>query len=124
MDLLDPTECFQFKVALDLVRNLLGWGAPAFARRIPVGASPHGDLAIGEFVFFVSNLPCRLVLPILSSFFLLPKEHGLVGGGALSPVLSFKDVHQPCGGGKRDELRLHLLHELHRLWQRPRGTPP
>jgi hypothetical protein len=46
------------------------------------------------------------------------------GGGALRPVLSFKDVHQPCGGGKRAELWLHLLHELHRLLQRPRGTPP
>jgi hypothetical protein len=35
------------------------------------------------------------------------------GGGALPPVLSFKDVHQPCGGGKRAELQLHLSCELH-----------
>jgi hypothetical protein len=113
MALLDPPECFQSEVALDLVRNLLGWGAPAFAGRIRVGTSPHGDLAVGEFVFFVSNLPCGLVLPISPFFLLLSEEHGLVGGGALPPVLSFKDVHQPCGGGKRAELRLHLSHELH-----------
>jgi hypothetical protein len=27
-------------------------------------------------------------------------------------VLSFKDVHQPCGGGERAGLRLHLPREL------------
>jgi hypothetical protein len=34
------------------------------------------------------------------------------GGGTLLPVLSFKDVHQPCGGGERAGLRLHLPCEL------------
>jgi hypothetical protein len=34
------------------------------------------------------------------------------GGGALPPMLSFKDVHQPCGGGERAGLRLHLPCEL------------
>jgi hypothetical protein len=34
------------------------------------------------------------------------------GGGALPPVLSFKDVHQPCGGGERAGLRLRLPREL------------
>jgi hypothetical protein len=34
------------------------------------------------------------------------------GGGALPPVLSFKDVHQPCGGGEQAGLRLRLPHEL------------
>jgi hypothetical protein len=34
------------------------------------------------------------------------------GGGALPPVLSFKDVHQPCGGGERAGLRLRLPHEM------------
>jgi hypothetical protein len=34
------------------------------------------------------------------------------GGGALPPVLSFKDVHQPCGGGERAGLWLRLPHEL------------
>jgi hypothetical protein len=34
------------------------------------------------------------------------------GGGALPPVLSFKDVHQPCSGGERAGLRLRLPHEL------------
>jgi hypothetical protein len=55
-------------VALNLVRNLLGWGAPAFAGRIRVGVSPLGDLAAGEFVLFVSYLSCGLALPI-SPFF-------------------------------------------------------
>jgi hypothetical protein len=64
MALLDPPECFQSEVALNLVRNLLGWGVPAFAGTICVGASPLGDLTAGELVLFLSNLPCRLVLPI------------------------------------------------------------
>jgi hypothetical protein len=34
------------------------------------------------------------------------------GGGALPPVLSFKDFHQPCGGGERAGLQLRLPHEL------------
>jgi hypothetical protein len=74
MALLDPPECFQSKVARNLVRNLLGWGALAFAGRIRVGASPLGDLAAGEFVLFVSNLPCGLALPISSFFVLLLEE--------------------------------------------------
>jgi hypothetical protein len=73
MTLLDPFECLQSGVALNLVNNLLGWGAPAFARRIHVGASPLGDLAAGEFVLFISNLPCGLALPI-SPFFVLLLE--------------------------------------------------
>jgi hypothetical protein len=36
------------------------------------------------------------------------------GSGALPPVLGFKDVHQPRGGGERDEPRLCL----------PRGLVP
>jgi hypothetical protein len=77
MALLDPPECFQSEVALNLVRNLLGWGVPSFAGRIHVGASPHGDLAAGDFVLFVSNLPCGLALPISSFFVLLLEELGL-----------------------------------------------
>jgi hypothetical protein len=57
-------ERFQSEVALNLVRNLLGWGAPAFAGRIHTGASPLGDLAVGEFMLFVSYLSCGLALPI------------------------------------------------------------
>jgi hypothetical protein len=64
-------------VVLDLVRNLLGWGVPAFAGKIRVGASPHGDLTAGEFVLFVSNLPSGLALPISSFFMLLLEELGL-----------------------------------------------
>jgi hypothetical protein len=34
------------------------------------------------------------------------------GSGALPPVLGFKDVHQPRGGGERAEPRLYLLYGL------------
>jgi hypothetical protein len=37
----------------------------------------------------------------LAFFLLLLEERDLVGVGALPLVLSFKDVHQPPGGGKR-----------------------
>jgi hypothetical protein len=69
-------ERFQPEVALNLVHNLLGWGAPAFAGRIHVGASPLGDLAAGEFVLFVSYLSCGLTLPISPFFLLLLEELG------------------------------------------------
>jgi hypothetical protein len=68
MVLLDPPERLQPEVALNLVRNLLGWGAPVFVGRICVGASAHGDLTAGEFVIFVFNLPSGLVLPIFPFF--------------------------------------------------------
>jgi hypothetical protein len=77
MALLDPLERLQPEVALNLVRNLLGWGVPAFTGRIRVGAFPHGNLAAGEFVLFVSNLSCGLALPISSFFVLLLEELGL-----------------------------------------------
>jgi hypothetical protein len=77
MALLDPPERLQSEVALSLVRNLLGWGVPAFAGRICDGAFPHGDLAAGEFVLFVSNLPSGLALLISSFFVLLLEELGL-----------------------------------------------
>jgi hypothetical protein len=133
MALLDPPERLQPKVALFLVRNLPGWGVPAFARRIRVGAFPHGDLAAGEYVLF---LPSGLALSISSFFVLLLEELGLqprhftpcfilqaatiaylckisVGATLLPPAFGFKGVHQPCGGGERVELRLHLSRELH-----------
>jgi hypothetical protein len=137
MALLDPPECLQAKVALNLVRNLLGWGALAFARRICVGASPLGDLAAGEFVFFVSNLPCGLALPISSFFVLLLEELGLqlqhftlcfihraaifaylyvmsVGATLLPSAPGRKGVVQRFSeGGKRAELQLQLSRELH-----------
>jgi hypothetical protein len=137
MALLDPPECFQSEVALNLVQNLLKWGAPAFAERIRIGASPLGDLAAGKFVLFVSNLPCGLVLLISSFFVLLLEELGLqpqhftlrfilqasifaylyemfVGATLLPPAFRRKGVVQrPSGGGKRAELRLHLSRELH-----------
>jgi hypothetical protein len=34
------------------------------------------------------------------------------GSGALPPVLGFKDVHEPRGGGERAEPRFHLPHGL------------
>jgi hypothetical protein len=69
--LLIHPERFESEVALNLVRNLLGWGASAFAGRIRTGASLLGGLAAGEFVLFVSYLPCGLVLPIWPFFLLL-----------------------------------------------------
>jgi hypothetical protein len=68
MALLDPPERLPPEVALNLVRNLLGRGAPAFVGRICVSASAHGDLTTGEFMLFISNLPSGLVLPILPFF--------------------------------------------------------
>jgi hypothetical protein len=62
-------------VALNLVRNPLGWGVLAFAGKTCVGVSPLGDHAAEEFVFFVSKLPSGLALPILS--FLVQLLEGL-----------------------------------------------
>ena len=67
-------ERFQSDGALNLVRNLLGWSAPAFARRIHADTTPLGDLAAGEFVLFVSYLSCGLALPISPFFLLLLEE--------------------------------------------------
>jgi hypothetical protein len=77
MAMLVRPERYQSEVALNLVRNLLGWSAPAFARRIRAGATPLGDLAAGEFVLFISYLSCGLALPILPFFLLLLEELGL-----------------------------------------------
>jgi hypothetical protein len=77
MALLDPPERLQPEVALNLVCNLLGWGVLAFAGRIRVDASPHGDLTAEEFVLFVSNLPNGLALPISYFFVLLLEGLGL-----------------------------------------------
>jgi hypothetical protein len=77
MALLDPPERLQPEVALNLVRNLLGWGVSAFVGRIRIGASPLGDLAAEEFVLFISNLPSGLALLISSFFVLLLEEIGL-----------------------------------------------
>jgi hypothetical protein len=70
-------ERFQPEGALNLVRNLLGWSAPAFAGRIHAGATPLGDLIAGEFVLFVSYLSYGLALPISPFFLLLLEELGL-----------------------------------------------
>jgi hypothetical protein len=64
-------------VELNLVRNLLGWGVSAFARKIYVGASARSDLTTGEFMLFISNLPSGLALPNLSFFVLLLERLGL-----------------------------------------------
>jgi hypothetical protein len=130
-------ERLQSEVALNLVRNLLGWGAPAFAGRIRADASPLGDLVSQEFVLFVSYLSCGLALPISPFFLLLLEELGLqlqhltphsilqaaifahhwemfVGVALLSPAHGRKGIVQrPSGDGKRVELRLHLSRELH-----------
>jgi hypothetical protein len=77
MALLDPPKRLQPEVALNLVRNPLGWGVLAFAGRIRVGVSPHDDLNVGEFVFFVSKLPSGLALPNPSFLVLLLEGLGL-----------------------------------------------
>jgi hypothetical protein len=130
--LLVHPERFQTEWALDMVRRLPGWSAPACSGRIHVGAFPLGDLATGELVLFVS---CVMALSILSSSCYCWRSSTSRGvalfrqcsisrmfislavveselGYDLSSVLSFKDVHQPCGGGKRAGLRLRPPHEL------------
>jgi hypothetical protein len=77
MAMLVRPDHFQTEEALDMVRRLLGWGTPAFARRIRADTTPLGDLAAGEFVLFVSYLFCGLALPILPFFLLLLEEFGL-----------------------------------------------
>jgi hypothetical protein len=68
---------FQTEAALNLVRDLLGWSAPGLAGRIRAGAAPLGELAVGEFVLFVSYISCGLALPISPFFVLLLEEFGL-----------------------------------------------
>jgi hypothetical protein len=63
-------ERYQTERRLGTVRRLLGWSTPAHAWRIWAGTTPLGDLAVGEFVLFVSYLSCGLALPI-SPFFML-----------------------------------------------------
>jgi hypothetical protein len=70
-------ERFQSEGALNLVRNLLGWSAPAVVGRIRAGATPLGDLTAGEFMLFVSYLSRGLALPISPFFLLLLEELGL-----------------------------------------------
>jgi hypothetical protein len=70
-------ERFQSEGALNLVRNLLRWSAPAFAEWIRAGATPLGDLAAGEFVLFISYLSYGLALPISPFFLLLLEELSL-----------------------------------------------
>jgi hypothetical protein len=141
-------ERFQSEVALNLVHNPLGWSAPAFAKRIRAGATPLGNLAVGEFVLFVSNLSCGLALPISPFFLLLLEEfslqlqhltpHSILQAAILAHLCEmFVEVtllllasgrkrvaQRPSGYGKRVELRLHLSHELHCLLQRPRQLLP
>jgi hypothetical protein len=97
-------KCFQSEGALNLVRNLLGWSAPTFAGRIRASATPLDDLAVGEFVLFVSYLCCGLVLPISPFFLLLLEELGLQLQH-LTPTLSSRRPSSPtcarCSRGWR-----------------------
>jgi hypothetical protein len=68
---------FQSEAALNLVRNLLRWGAQVLTGRIRAGTVPLGGLAFGEFVLFVSYLSSGLALPISPFFLLLLEELGL-----------------------------------------------
>jgi hypothetical protein len=133
MALLDLRERFQLEVALNLVRNPLGWGMLAFAGRTCVGVSSLGDLAAEEFVFFVSKLPSELALSIPSflvqlleglglqpllvvSCFILQAAIiaylcGMFVEATLLPTSSSsirgEDDYQPREGGQRAEPRLH-----------------
>jgi hypothetical protein len=77
MAMLVRPDHFQTEEALDMVRRLLGWGTPAFAGRIQAGTTPLDDLAVGEFVLFVSYPFCWLALPVSPFFLLLLEEFGL-----------------------------------------------
>jgi hypothetical protein len=77
MTSLGQPDRFQTEVTLDVVRNLLGWGAPALVGRIRVGAVPLGDLAAGEFILITSYISCGLALPISRFFLMLLEEFGL-----------------------------------------------
>jgi hypothetical protein len=68
---------FQGEEELNLVHDLLGWSAPTLVEKICADAAPLGDLAVGEFVLFVSYVSCRLALPISPFFLLLFEEFGL-----------------------------------------------
>jgi hypothetical protein len=74
---LGQPDCFQTKATIDVVRNLLGWGASPLAGRIRAGVVPLGDLAAREFVLFTSYISCGLALPISPFFLMLLEEFGL-----------------------------------------------
>jgi hypothetical protein len=150
MALPDPPERLQPEVALNLVRNPLGWGVLAFAGRIRVGVSPHGDLAAGEFVFFISKLPSRLALSIPSFFVLLLEGlglqplhvtpffilqaaiiaylRGMSAEAMLLPASSSsirgEDDHQPREGGQRVEPRVHPSRPQLFGWEASRAATP
>jgi hypothetical protein len=108
-------------------------GCAGVCRKDPCQCLSPRCLTVGEFVFFVSNLPYGLALPISSFFLLLLEELGLqpqhfmlhfilqaaifaylcdmsVGATLLLPAPKRKGVVQrPFGGGKRAKLRLHLF---------------
>jgi hypothetical protein len=108
MALLDPPECLQPKVALNLVRNMLGWGVSALAGKICVGASARGDLTAGEFMLFVSILPSGLALPI-SSFFVLRWRSLASNLNTLCPTSSFRQPSSPTSAGCPWRRRSFLL---------------
>jgi hypothetical protein len=70
-------EHYQTERRVGTVRRLLGWSAPEHAWRIRAGTTPLGDLAVGEFVLFVSYLSCGLALLISPFFMLLLEDLGL-----------------------------------------------
>jgi hypothetical protein len=74
---LGHSDRFQTEATLNLVCGLLGWSTLGLARRIRAGAAPLGDIAVREFVLFVSYIYCGLVLPISPFFLLLLEEFRL-----------------------------------------------
>jgi hypothetical protein len=90
-----------------MVYRLLGWNALA----------PAEGFAPASFTLMSLPLESLCLLPSLAGRCYrscLPSAGGArpCGSGALPPVLGFKDVHQPRGGGERVEPRLRLPHGL------------
>jgi hypothetical protein len=121
-------ERFQAEEALNLVHNLLGWGR----RRSPEGSALAPGLALPISPFFLLlleelGLQLQHLTPhsILEAAIFAHLCEMSVAVVLLPPAHGRKGVAQrPSGGGKRAELWLHLLHELHCLLQRPRQLLP
>jgi hypothetical protein len=125
MALLDPPGRLQPEVALNLVRNLLGWGVSAslLAATSPPGSScslSPTSLAVWRCRFRLSSCCCwrslasNLNMLHPASSFRRPSSPTSTGCPwrrrsfpLLPPAFGGKDVHQPHEGGQRAELRPH-----------------
>jgi hypothetical protein len=90
-----------------MVYRPLGWNAPALGGRICAASSALMSLPL-KSLCLLSSLAGRCYRYCFSSV----GGARPCGSGTLPPVLGFKDVHQPHGGGERDEPWLRLPHGL------------